>query len=50
MAREPLKLKSGCVLLALGFLVALPVAFVRGRAKPYDPRKLPRRAGPLSPR
>jgi len=49
-ARELLKFKVGCVLVAAMLLVAVPLAFVRGRPKPYDPRKIPRRYDPVPPR
>jgi hypothetical protein len=49
LARETLKFKIGCVLLAVMLLVAVPVAFIRGRPRSYDPRKLPRRYDPLPP-
>ena len=48
-ARQLLKFKLGCALLAAMLLIAVPVAFVRGRPKPYDPRKIPRRYDPLPP-
>jgi hypothetical protein len=47
--RTFLKFKIGCVMFAAMLLVAVPLAFVRGRPKPYDPRKIPRRYDPLPP-
>ena len=47
--RTYLKFKIGCVMFALMLLVAVPLAFIRGRPKPYDPHKIPRRYDPLPP-
>jgi len=47
--RTLLKFKIGCVAFAAMLLVAVPVAFIRGRPKAYDPRKIPRRYDPLPP-
>jgi hypothetical protein len=51
LARDPvvrgwLSFKVGCVVVALLVAVALPLALTRGRPRPYDPRKIPRRYDP----
>lgn len=46
VTRNLLKFKLGCVLVAVILLIGLPLALIRGRPKPYDPRKIPRRYDP----
>lgn len=42
-----LRFYVGCVVAALAAFVVVPVALVRGRPQPYDPRKLPRAYDPV---
>ena len=46
--RDSWKFTLALVMVGVSLVVALPMAIVRGRPKPYDPRKLPRVYDPLA--
>jgi hypothetical protein len=48
--RTTLKFEIACVCAGIAVLVALPIAIVRARPKPYDPRKVPRVYDPVKQR
>jgi hypothetical protein len=48
--RTTLKFELACACAGLAVFVALPIAIVRARPKPYDPRKVPRVYDPVEPR
>jgi hypothetical protein len=49
-ARATVKFELACVCAGLAVLVALPIAIVRLRPRPYDPRRIPRLYDPVMQR